>query len=181
MTFGRPRKLSREQLKEYAARLLGARALSTAELKEKLRRRAESAADVESVASQLKDLELLSDRRFAEHYASARAGAKSAGRQRTLADLLAKRVAPKVAEAAVARAYQDFDEVGAIEHWLERKFRARNLAEMLREPAKLAAVYRRLRVAGFSSANAIRVLKRHSTVADRLEEIGEDGPPGGEP
>jgi regulatory protein len=179
MGFGRPRKLSHDELRDYAARLLGARALSVAELKEKLRLRAENAADVESVIGQLKDYELLSDRRFAQNFAAARATSKSVGRQRALADLLKKRVAPKVAENAVAEAYRDFDEAAAIEQWLGRKYRSGNLAELLQQPAKLASVYRRLRVAGFSSSGAIRALKRYASAAGQLEELEDAEPPAG--
>jgi regulatory protein len=170
MSLRRPRKLSHDELKDYAARLLGVRALSVAQLKDKLRRRAQNAADVDAVVGLLKDLAVLSDRRFAEHFAAARAGAKSVGRQRVLADLLKKRVAPKVAEKAVSEAYQDFDEAAAIEDWLSRKYRSQNLGELLQDPARLASAYRRLRTAGFSSAASIRVLKRFAAAAEQLED-----------
>ena len=92
---------------------------------------------------------------------------------RVMRDLRARRVAPQVAEEAVADAYAEVDESKQIEEYLNRKFRSVNLPEYLREPRHLASAFRRLRYAGFSAGNSIRVLKRYSQHADALEESGE--------
>jgi hypothetical protein len=39
----------------------------------------------------------------------------------------------------------------------------------------LASAHRKLRLAGFSSGNAIRVLKRHAAEAEKLEGMEESG------
>jgi len=173
MPFSKPKLLAREELKTYALRLLGARSLSVAELKQRLRRRANNEADVDEIVASLKDLGLLSDSRFADNFAAARRDSQGFGQQRVLSDLLKKRIAPTVAARAVTQAYAATDEVTLIEEFLARKFRGKKLGELLREPSRLASVYRRLRQAGFSSGPSIRVLKRYAAEADQLEGMEE--------
>ena len=163
-----PRLLDREALWSYALRALGARAHTASELAEKLRRRAVRQEDAKDVLSRLKQAGYLDDRRYAQSYAASRLEGAGLGRMRVLRDLRAKRVAPPVAEQAVKDAYQEVDEVRLIESFLERKFRAVELSAHLAEPRRMAAAYRKLRLAGFSSANAIRVLKRFSERAEEL-------------
>jgi regulatory protein len=88
-------------------------------------------------------------------------------------DLMARRVAPAVAQKAVDQAYAAVDEVELIESFLRRKFKGKNLGELLQEPKHLASAYRKLRLAGFSSGNAIRVLKRYAAEAEALEDMEE--------
>ena len=58
-----------------------------------------------------------------------------------------------------------------IEKFLERKFRGKNLGVLLAEQKYLASAFRRLRGAGFSTGNSIRVLKRYAADAERLEDM----------
>ena len=171
--MNKPKTLNPEALKSYAVRLLGGRALSVAELKQKLRRRAADAGDIDAVVAQLKDYGYLNDSRYAEHFAGSRAAGASYGRQRVLSDLLRKKVAPKVAEKAVAEAFEGVNETERIEEFLARKYRGKNLGAMLKEDKTLASVFRRLRTAGFSSGASIRVLKRHASQAEQLEGMEE--------
>jgi regulatory protein len=163
--------LDLEALWGYALRALGGRAHSISELREKLSRRAGRAEDVEEVLGRLKRYGYLDDRRFAEAFTASRLGNKGFGRMRVLGDLRRKRVAPAVAEKAVQSAYSEVDEVALIEAFLERKYRKIPLPAYLAEPRHLAAAYRRLRLAGFSSGNAIRVLKRYAADAEDLESL----------
>jgi regulatory protein len=71
----------------------------------------------------------------------------------------------------VRKAYEDVDEPRLIEDFLSRKYRKIPLKEFLAEPKNLAAAYRRLRLAGFSSGNVIRTLKRYANEADELEAM----------
>ncbi len=167
--------LDQDGLREKALRLLAARGISTAELREKLQRRAENAADVDTVIAKLKEYGYLDDKRFAEGYATARLQSDGLGKQRVLRDLRQKRVAASTAERAVQQTFAGTDETKLIEAYLARKFRHANLGEMLAEPKKLAGVYRRLRYAGFASGPAIEVLKRYAREADELESL-EDQP-----
>ena len=171
----KPRKLAADALWDCALRALGGRAHSVSELRDKLRRRAELAADVDEVLARLKRTGYLDDRKFAASYAESHLSSQGFGRGRALRDLHAKRVAPVVAEQAVQEAYRDTDEVKLIEGFLERKYRKISLKEYLADPRHLNSAYRKLRLAGFSSPNAIRVLKRYAEEAEALESLDEEG------
>jgi regulatory protein len=164
------KRLDVEGLMNYALRALGSRALSMGELRDKLRRRAEHAGDVDEVVRRLRESGYLDDRRYAENYASARLENEGLGRTRVLRDLRQRRVAPALAEQAVNRAFRETDESQLIEAYLQRKFRGKDLRTWLAEENNLASAYRRLRYAGFSSGNSIRMLKRYAERAEELEE-----------
>ena len=157
-------------LYEYALRALGRRALSAGELRQRLRARAQEEGDVETTILKLKEYGFLDDKRFAELYANWRLENQGFGRQRVLRDLRQRRVAPAVADKAVEKTFTATNEVDLIEEFLRRKFRGARLGEYLAEPKNLAAAYRKLRHAGYSGGNAIRVLRRYSKQADELEE-----------
>jgi regulatory protein len=168
--------LDQAKLYSFALRALGGRAYSMGELRDKLRRRAENAADVDAVLAKLKEAGYLDDRRFAESFATARLENQGLGKMRVLRDLRQRRVAPALAEQVTQRAYQSTDETDLIEAFLARKFRGKRLSTFLADEKNLAAAFRRLRYAGFSSSASIRVLKRYAQQADELEslEAGED-------
>ncbi len=84
---------------------------------------------------------------------------------------MARRVAPALAKQTADAAYKQADEVAMIERFLERKYRGKDLGALLQEEKHLASAYRKLRLAGFSLGNSIRVLKRYAAEADRLEEM----------
>jgi regulatory protein len=173
--------LDEAALMEYAARLLSGRAHASGEMREKLRRRAARAGDVDTVLANLRRLGYLDDRRFADNFATARLENEGQGRARVLRDLRQRHVAPKLAEEAVARTYKQQDEVALIEAFLARKYRARNLTVLLSEEKHLASAWRRLRYAGFSAGNSLRVLKRYAADEarlDALENEPEAGPEG---
>lgn len=174
----RQRLLDEQELLDYAVRLLGGAAHSTGEIRERLRKKAARAADVDAVLGRLKDLGYLNDRRFAEAWAASRLENEGHGSARVLRDLRQRRVAPKVAEDAVRRTYSETDETALIEQFLARRFRNRNLGEYLSEEKNLASAFRRLRYAGFGAGASLRVLKkivRNDEALDRLEteEPGE--------
>jgi len=164
-----PKRLDVDGLMNYALRTLGARAHSSGELRQKLTRRAERASDVDTVLSRLKESGYLDDRRYAESYASARLENEGHGRARVLRDLRQRRVAPALAEKTVERTFSQTDETVLIEAYLHRKFRGKDLAPWLADEKNLMAAYRRLRYAGFSGSNSIRVLKRYAQRAEELE------------
>lgn len=168
-----PKKLAREELTQYALRLLAGRALSASEVHTKLERRAAEPADVEPVMERLREYQVLDDARFAEGFAGARKDSGSFGRQRVLRDLRQRRVGATLAEKTVTEAFAGTDEAELVKAWLKRKLRNVVLADYLQDPAKLASVYRKLRYAGFSSSVAIRVLRQYSSRADEIEE-GEE-------
>jgi len=166
-----PQRLDREALLNVALRALGARAHSSGELREKLRRRAEKAGDVDLVLANLKAAGYLNDRRFAESYASARLQNQGLGKMRVLRDLRQRRVGPKLAEQVTEETYRDSNEAQLIEDFLRRKYRGKQLAEFLSEEKNLAAAFRRLRYAGFSAGQSIRVLKKFAKEPELLDAL----------
>jgi regulatory protein len=141
-----------------------------------LKRRAARQEDVEQVIGRMKDLGYLNDRRFADSFANWRRENQGVGKGKVIRDLMARRVAPAVARQAVEAAYQESDEVALIQQFLERKYRGKDLRGLLKEEKHLASAYRKLIGAGFASGNAIRVLKRYASEADRLEEMPGENP-----
>jgi regulatory protein len=153
----------------YAVKVLAGRAYSTGELREKLHRRAERAADVDEVLARLKEVGYLDDRRYAEGFASARLANEKLGRTRVIEDLRQRRVAPSLAERTVQRVYQDVDEEALIEDFIRRKYRRAPREGLFREDKDIAVAYRRLLRAGFRSGEIIRVLKRFAKNPDLLD------------
>ena len=172
----RAKKLDSKGLLEYALKTLAGRAQSIAELRQKLLRRAEDPADCDAVLARLKEIGYLNDQRFAEGFALAGKETRGFGRMRVLRDLRTRRVAPAVAEQAVAKLYRGQDETAAIEAYLGRKYRGKDLVAYLGDDRHLASAFRRLRLAGFAAAPILKVLRRYAAQADRLEEIDEADP-----
>jgi len=170
----KPKPLDREALMEYAGRALAARAQSVSELRTRLKRRAEHPEDVEAVIAYLKESGYASDQRFAGSFADWRLENQGLGKARVMRDLMARRVAPAVAKAAVEAAYKDSDEVALVERFLARKYRGKDLAAVMKDPKLLNSAFRKLLTAGFSGGTSIRVLKRYAAEAEQLEEPAED-------
>ena len=163
--------LEGEALWAFALKLLGGRAHSTGELREKLRRRAARVGEVDDVLARLKDHGYLNDQRYAESYAAARLANEKLGRMRVVQDLRQRRVAPAVAERAARHVYQDVNEEALIEEWIRRKYRLASREHLFQEDKDLAAAYRRLLRAGFRTGDIVRVLKRFSKDPDLLDSF----------
>jgi regulatory protein len=166
-----PQPLDSEKLLNVALRALAGRAHSLGELREKLRRRAENAEDVDAVLAKLKEAGYLNDRRFAENYATSRLQDQGLGKMRVLRDLRQRHVAGKLAEQVTEQTYASTNEADLIEDFLRRKYRGKELAVFMREEKNLAAAFRRLRYAGFSAGQSIRVLKRYTNQPENLDAL----------
>ncbi len=169
-----PKKLDASALFEYALRSLSARAQSAGELRQKLARRAACAEDVAAVLLRLKEAGYLDDQRYADAIAASRLENQGFGKARVLRDLRQRRVSGAIAGKAVEDAYREADEIKLIEAYLRRKYRNVAFEEFLAEPKNLAAAYRRLRGAGFGSANAVRVLKRFASEPEMLDGLEDE-------
>ncbi len=167
----KPRLLDAGALWSYALKVLAGRAHSTGELREKLRRRAERAGDIEETIGKLKDLGYLDDRRFAETFAAARLSGEKLGRARVVRDLRQRRVAPDLAERTVRKTYAEVDEPSLIEDWIRRRYRLSPREGLFAEDKDLGAAYRRLLRAGFRSGDIVRTLKRFSKNPDLLDSF----------
>jgi len=165
---------------QYALRLLAGRAHSSGELRDKLRGKAERAADVDPTIARLKEYGYLNDRKFAESFAAARLENEGLGKTRVLADLSRRRVAPALAQQSVGKVYEDVNEQALAEDFVRRKFRMASRESLFQDDKQMASAYRRLVRAGFRSATAIAVLKKFARDPDLLdgfeppEETAED-------
>jgi regulatory protein len=154
---------------EYALRVLGGRAHSSGELREKLRAKAEHATDVDLTIARLKEYGYLNDKKFAESYATARLENEGLGKTRVLADLSRRRVAPAVAQQTVGKIYEDVNEQALAEAFVRRKFRMASKENLFQDQKQMARAYTRLVRAGFRSAIAIAVLKKFAHDPDLLD------------
>jgi regulatory protein len=177
MPARKPKLLDQEALMNYALRALSGRAHSLGEMREKLRRRCLRIEDIDTVIQRLKDAGYLNDRQFAESYATRRLEDQGLGKMRVLRDLRQRRVAPKLAEQAVEKTFEASDELQLIENFLARKYRGKKLGPFLAVDKNLAAAFRRLRYAGFSAGNSIRMLKKYAKEPEVLDTL-EDEPSG---
>ncbi|HLK46681.1 MAG TPA: RecX family transcriptional regulator [Bryobacteraceae bacterium] len=174
------RLLEGEALWSYALKVLGGRAHSSGEMKEKLRRRAARPGEVDEVLTRLKDHGYLNDQRFAESFAASRLANDKFGKTRVIQDLRHRRVAPAVAERAARQVYEDVNEEKLIEDWLRRKYRLAPRDHLFEQDKDLAAAYRRLLHAGFRTGDIVRALKRFARNPELLdsfeppEETGEE-------
>jgi regulatory protein len=166
--------LDADGLWDYALRALAQRPHPAAEIREKLAHRAASASDLETVMAKLRDYGFADDRQFSEAFAIARLHNDGFGRLRVLRDLRGRRISPAIAAEAVQKAFEGVDERDLIERFLKRKYRATDLTSHLKEPKHLAAAYRRLRMAGFSSSGSIAALKRYSEAAGELDGVEQE-------
>jgi regulatory protein len=166
-----PKRLSAEALWQYALKVLGGRAHSSGEIRQKLLRRAERQEDIDDLIARLKELGYLDDRKFAESFANARLSGDKFGRTRVVQDLRQRRVAPALAETTVAKVYEDADEPAMIEDWIRRKYRLSPREGLFSEEKDMAAAYRRLARAGFRSGEIIQVLKRFAKNPELLDSF----------
>jgi len=169
------KKLEAAKLWDYALRVLAGHAVSLAELRDKLQRKAASAADVQPVLERLAEYGYLDDQRFAEHFAALRKEDQRLGRARVLSDLRKRRVHAVVAEQAVGETYAGTDEAQLAEEHLRRRYAPAGGALRLSGPKETASAYRRLRRAGFSHPVSVGALRRFSDADDLLEGL-EEGP-----
>jgi len=174
MKNGKRAPLDAAGLWEYALRVLGGRAYSTGELREKLRRKAALAGDVDPTIARLKEYGYLNDRKFAENFAAARLENEGLGKTRVLADLSRRRVAPAVAQQTVGKVYEDVNEQALAEDFVRHKFRMASRENLFQDAKQMASAYRRLVRAGFRSATVIAVLKKFARDPDLLDGF-EDG------
>lgn len=175
----RPRaRLAGDELFDYAVRALAARACTSDELRFKLRQKALRIADIDPVIARLKEIGYLDDKRFADMYTTIRVENDGFGRARVLSDLRSRRVAPKLAEQAVARAFAGKNESEMIAAWIERRMPSIAAGGHTGDEKKLASAWRKLRRAGFSSGAILTELKRFAAHPELLDEPPPEDEPG---
>jgi regulatory protein len=139
-----------------------------------MRMRAANPSDADAAIDRLKDIGYLDDRRFAEGYAAARVENEGFGRMRVLNDLRARRVSGEMADKAVEHAIGDRSEAELIDAFMERRMHSVFAGGKIDDEKKLAAAYRKLRRAGFTSGPILSALKRIAARPEELEEPLEE-------
>ena len=162
MAFGRPKSpkapLAGAELLDYAAKSLGSKMKSERDLRRKLRERAEPGeegeAAVDAILAKLKELGYLSDESFAADFTRLRQENEKLGRRRVQQALAQKGIPTELASQALAKQYDEVDEVALARQYIDRK--------RMREPEgdkEVARAMRRLVAAGFSTRTVWAVLR----------------------
>jgi regulatory protein len=175
----KPRTIDSEPaLYDAAIKILMRRAHSVAEMKKALIRRTADEDLIQKVIARLKQNGLIDDARYARQFARQRTEIRRQGKYRVARELRARGVPDHHIETALEEAAANSDEAAMVRQRIERKLK------FLRGPAttkdfddrKIAALYRTLLRAGFSSQTIRRELKR-ITAGDLPDpEVPEETP-----
>jgi regulatory protein len=165
--------LAAAALYDYAVAALVRRSLTVAELRRRLERRAARSQDVQEVVSRLRDVGYLDDAQLAESYARVRRDYEGMGRLRILRDLERRGVERKVAEKSVRQTFRETDELGLVRNQIRRRLGTRAGDLPVNDRKQLAALFRALLRAGFSSAKIVEGLQEISSDTDWLETFAE--------
>jgi regulatory protein len=161
-------------LMEYAVRSLASRMRTERDLRRLMKGRAEEGEPGEvaiaAVIARLKELNYLSDTRFAEDYTRVRKEGQKFGRRRVQQDLAAKGVAKETVGVAIGAAYDGVDEVELARAYVAWKRMKQPAGENARKES--AKVMGRLLRAGFSSGTVFKVLKQWGVEVEEFEVEG---------
>jgi SOS response regulatory protein OraA/RecX len=165
--------LGPEKLLEKALRLLSSRDYSVAELQTRLLRYAANADDVQRVLEQLRSVRFVDDRAVADRK-SARAKEQLLGRRRVEQELLALQLEREIIAETVESHYEAVDEDSLALCHLEQKLASLLRAGQLEDPKHLQRAYGRLRRAGFGHTACVHALRRHSKLAEQMDDSVPD-------
>jgi regulatory protein len=161
---------------EYAVATLARKMRTVRDLRRLMRNRAEPGEAgeqaMDAVIARLKELNYLSDTRFAADYARLRKENEKFGKRRVERDLMQKGVEKELIASTVSAAYEDVDEVALARAYCEKK-RIRQ-PEGVDSKKETARVINRLLRAGFSSNATFKLLRSWNVAAP--EEVLEETP-----
>jgi regulatory protein len=186
MAFARPKKrepVGEAGLFEYAVATLARRMRTVRDLRRLMKPRAEDGdageQAMDAVVARLKELNYLSDTRFAEDYTRVRKENEKFGRRRVQQDLMQKGVHKDLVSTTLATAYEDVDEVELARQYIARK-RMKQPSGPNVQKETVRAMNRLMR-AGFSSNAIFKVLREWNVEVDEveLEEASDEAEPGG--
>jgi regulatory protein len=123
---------------------------------------------MDRVVLRLKELNYLSDTRFAADYARLRKENEKFGRRRVQQDLVQKGVHKDLVASTLATAYDDVDEVALAREYISRKRMKRPEGEDAKKQA--ARVMGRLMRAGFSAGTIFKILREWDVEVDEAED-----------
>jgi regulatory protein len=180
MAFARPKKrdpVGEAGLFEYAVGVLARRMRTVRDLRRLMKNRAEEGEAgenaMDAVVTRLKELNYLSDTRFAADYTRLRKENEKHGRRRVQQDLAQRGVPKDLVTATLAKAYDEVDEVALAREYIARK--------RLKQPSgpdaqkQTVRVMGRLMRAGFSSSTIFKVLRAWRLPEEAMLGIEEGG------
>ena len=174
MAFARPKKrepLGEAGLFEYAVGALARRMRTERDLRRLMKVRAEAGEAgvraMDAVVVRLKELNYLSDTRFAEDYTRVRKEHEKFGQRRVQQDLMQKGVKRELVSSTLETAYEGVDEVTLAREYIARKRMKQPSGENAQKET-VRAMNRLLR-AGFSSKAIYKVLREWKLPAEALE------------
>lgn len=135
-----------EKALAYSLRLLGYRARSEFELKDRLARKDFSEPAIQQVVDRLREIDLIDDREFAQSWVQSRLAARPLGPIRLRWELKKKGIEESIAAAVISQVFP-----GETEQSMARELAERELAKQEQvRPADLARIKRLLIRRGFS-------------------------------
>lgn len=163
--------LGEAALFDYAVGALARRMRTERELRRLMAMRAEPGEAgvhaMDAVVARLKELNYLSDARFAADYTRLRKENEKLGQRRVQQDLAVKGVSRELIGEAVGSAYDEIDEAALAREYIARK-RMKQPAGENRQKEAARAMGRLLR-AGFSAGAVFKVLREWGVEADETE------------
>ncbi|MGH9597642.1 MAG: regulatory protein RecX [Edaphobacter sp.] len=180
MAFARAKKrepLGEAGLFEYAVGALARRMRTERDLRRLMKLRAEEGEAgtraIDAVVVRLKELNYLSDVRFAEDYTRVRKEHEKFGRRRVQQDLMQKGVGKELVSSTLETAYEDVDEVALARQYIARKRMKQPSGEKAQK--ETVRTMNRLLRAGFSSRAVYKVLREWELPVEAVEglEAGE--------
>jgi regulatory protein len=186
VAFGRPKKrepLDEAGLFEYAVGALARRMRTERDLRRLMKERAEASEAgvraMDAVVARLKELNYLSDTRFAEDYTRVRKEHEKLGQRRVQQDLMQKGVKRNLVASALETAYEGVDEVTLAREYIVRKRMKQPSGENAQK--ETARAMNRLLRAGFSSKAIYKVLREWNVDVEESDLEGADAeePAGG--
>lgn len=180
MAFARPKRqrepLTEAALFEYAVGALARKMRTVRDLKRLMRTRAEEGEAgeraMDRVVARLKELNYLSDTRFAADYTRLRKENEKFGRRRVQQDLAHKGIHKDLVASTLATAYDDVDEVALAREYIARKRIKRPEGEDAKKQA--ARIMGRLMRAGFSAGAIFKVLREWDIQVEEIEDTAPD-------
>jgi len=180
MAFARPKKrepVGEAGLFDYAVRALARRMRTVRDLRRLMKTRAEEGEDgeraMDAVIVRLKELNYLSDTRFAEDYTRVRKENEKFGRRRVQQDLMQKGVGKELVASTLETAYENVDEVVLARQYIARKRMKQPSGENAQKETVRAM--NRLMRAGFSSNAIFKVLRAWDVPESAIAGVGEGG------
>jgi regulatory protein len=180
MAFARAKKrepVGEAGLFEYAVAALARRMRTERELRRLMKLRAEEGdagvRAMDAVVVRLKELNYLSDTRFAEDYTRVRKEHEKFGRRRVQQDLMMKGVGKELVASTLETAYEDVDEVVLARQYIARKRMKKPEGEKAQK--ETARLMNRLMRAGFSSGAIFKVLREWDLPEEAIEGMESGG------